>query len=71
MPASAGDDLINHECIKDLSIKISIEFQRPSQSFPFQRIFRQLNFDPGSGVRGGGRATFEIQIYIFYFVFTL
>ena len=30
-------------------MKISIEFKRSSQSFPFKRIFRKLNFDPGSG----------------------
>ena len=50
---------MNHECINDLSIKISIEFQRSSQSFPFKRIFRKLNFDPGSGV------TSKIQTYLF------
>ena len=35
---------MNHECIKDLSMKISIEFKDQ-----VKRIFRKLNFDPGSG----------------------
>ena len=46
---------MNHECIKDLSMKISIEFKdQVSRLFPFKRIFRKLNFDPGSGGGGGG-----------------
>ena len=36
--------------------------KRSSQSFPFKRIFRKLNFDPGFG---GGGVTSKIQTYIF------
>ena len=39
---------MNHECIKDLSMKISIEFKDHVSRFLSKRIFRKLNFDPGS-----------------------
>ena len=45
---------MNHECIKDLSMKISIEFKDQASPFPFERIFRKLKFDPSSGGGGGG-----------------
>ena len=58
---------MNHECIKDLSMKISIEFKDQVSRFPFKRIFRKLDFDPGSGMGGGGGGTSKIQTYILCF----
>ena len=56
------NDLMNHECIKDLSMKNSIEF-KIKLVLSFQKDFRKLNFDPDTG--GGGRVTSKIQTYIF------
>ena len=42
---------MNHECIKDLSMKISLEFKDQVSRFLSKR---KLNFDPGSGGGGGG-----------------
>ena len=53
---------MNHECIKDLSMKISIEFKDQVSRFLSEGYSERLNFDPGSG---GGGVTSKIQTYIF------
>ena len=45
---------MNHECMKDLSMKISIEFKDQVSRFLSKGYSEKLNFDPGWGGGGGG-----------------
>ena len=60
---SAINDLMNHECIKGLSMKISIEFKDQvsrfySKGYSESQILIQVR-------GGGGGVTSKIQMYIF------
>ena len=52
---------MNHEWIKNLSIKILIEFKDKVSRFLSKGYSGKLNFDPGLG----GGVTSKIQMYIF------
>ena len=62
---------MNHECIKDLSMKISIEFKDQVSRFLSKGYSQKLNFDPGSEGGGGGGCYFQNPNVYFHCAFHL